>query len=61
MTTLKTPQSPITRAWRAERALVARWPERLQARYLAAIDRFDPPIPDEERRRLEAATRRRLD
>jgi hypothetical protein len=46
--------------WRAERSLVARWPPALQRRYLAALGRFRPPIPEPERRRLEAAIRRQL-
>lgn len=46
--------------WRAERSLVASWPPTLQRRYLAALNRFRPPIPEPERRRLEAAIRRQL-
>jgi hypothetical protein len=45
-------------AWREEQRLLARWPSGLQVQYLAALDRFDPPIPDVERQRLEAVVRR---
>jgi hypothetical protein len=37
--------------------MLAAWPRRLQAQYLDAVARFDPPIPPAERRRLDALVR----
>jgi hypothetical protein len=39
--------------------MLAGWPRRLQAQYLDALARFDPPIPLAERRRLDALLRPR--